>query len=38
LLLKGIRPTSRGTWFVSAAHTGADVERTLEAFDSVLAS
>jgi len=38
LLLKGIRPTSRGTWFVSAAHTAADVERTLEALDSVLAS
>ena len=31
LLEGGIRPTSRGTWFVSAAHTESDVGRTLEA-------
>ncbi len=29
LLLRGVRPTSRGTWFVSAAHTDADVQETL---------
>jgi glutamate-1-semialdehyde 2,1-aminomutase len=38
LLLKGIRPTSRGTWFVSTAHTRADVERTLGAVDEILGS
>jgi glutamate-1-semialdehyde 2,1-aminomutase len=38
LLLRGIRPTSRGTWFVSTAHTAADVERTLAAVDATLAS
>lgn len=27
---RGVRPTSRGLWFVSAAHTDADVDRTLE--------
>lgn len=31
LVSSGIRPTSRSTWFVSAAHTGADVDETLEA-------
>jgi glutamate-1-semialdehyde 2,1-aminomutase len=29
LLVRGVRPTSRGTWFVSAAHTEADVDKTL---------
>jgi glutamate-1-semialdehyde aminotransferase len=38
LLLRGIRPTSRGTWFVSTAHTAADVERTLAAVDAAMAS
>ena len=38
LLLKGIRPTARGTWFVSAAHDERDVERTLSAVDAVLAN
>jgi glutamate-1-semialdehyde 2,1-aminomutase len=38
LLLRGIRPTGRGTWFVSTAHTAADVERTLAAVDATLAS
>jgi glutamate-1-semialdehyde 2,1-aminomutase len=36
LLLKRIRPTSRGTWFVSTAHTAADVDRTLAAIEEVL--
>ena len=31
LLSHGVRPTSRGTWFVSAAHTQSDVESTLAA-------
>jgi len=31
LLERGVRPTSRGTWFVSAAHGEAEVERTLDA-------
>jgi glutamate-1-semialdehyde 2,1-aminomutase len=31
LLLEGIRVTSRGTWFLSSAHTEADVEETLRA-------
>ncbi len=38
LLLQGIRPTGRGTWFVSAAHDQADVDRTLAAVDAVLAA
>lgn len=38
LLLRGIRPTSRGTWFVSAAHDESDVDRTLSAVDAVLAN
>lgn len=31
LLTRGIRPTSRGTWFVSAAHTETDVHDTIAA-------
>lgn len=31
LLRQGVRPTGRGTWFVSAAHTEADVHDTLRA-------
>jgi glutamate-1-semialdehyde 2,1-aminomutase len=38
LLERGIRPTSRGTWFVSAAHTEAEVARTLEAVQGALTS
>jgi glutamate-1-semialdehyde 2,1-aminomutase len=38
LLLKGIRPTGRGTWFVSAAHSDVDVDQTLSAVDAVLAA
>lgn len=37
LLPFGVRPTGRGTWFVSAAHNDEDVERTLEAVNSVIA-
>lgn len=31
LVEQGVRPTSRGTWFVSAAHGEAEVEETLAA-------
>jgi glutamate-1-semialdehyde 2,1-aminomutase len=31
LLERGIRVTTRGTWFLSAAHTDSDIEQTLEA-------
>lgn len=30
MVKEGVRPTSRGTWFVSAAHTTDDVEQTLD--------
>ena len=30
---EGVRVTARGTWFMSAAHTDADVEETLAAAD-----
>ncbi len=30
LIRRGVRVTSRGTWFLSAAHTDADIELTLE--------
>lgn len=36
LLVRGVRPTSRGTWFVSAAHTDTDVRETLAAADEAL--
>lgn len=36
LLDRGIRPTSRGTWFVSAAHTQADIDETLAAVSAAL--
>jgi glutamate-1-semialdehyde 2,1-aminomutase len=36
LLVHGVRPTSRGTWFVSAAHTDSDVRNTLAAADAAL--
>lgn len=35
---QGVRVTSRGTWFVSTAHTEADVDRTLEAAERALAA
>jgi glutamate-1-semialdehyde 2,1-aminomutase len=34
----GVRPTSRGTWFLSTAHTDADVEETIRAAEMALAS
>jgi glutamate-1-semialdehyde 2,1-aminomutase len=34
---RGVRVTSRGTWFLSAAHDDADIERTLEAAADALA-
>ncbi len=36
LLRRGVRLTSRGTWFVSAAHTPEDIEATLAAADAAL--
>jgi glutamate-1-semialdehyde 2,1-aminomutase len=33
----GVRPTSRGTWFLSTAHTDADVEQTIRAAEAALA-
>lgn len=36
LLEGGVRPTSRGTWFVSAAHTNEDVAATLEVVERAL--
>jgi glutamate-1-semialdehyde 2,1-aminomutase len=38
LLERGVRPTSRGTWFVSSAHSDADVAQTLDAVDRALQS
>lgn len=37
LLSYGIRPTGRGTWFVSAAHTEQDIASTLRAVRQALA-
>ena len=31
LLERGVRPTGRGTWFVSTAHTDSDIASTLDA-------
>ena len=36
LLECGVRPTSRGTWFVSSTHTADDVKSTLDAVESAL--
>jgi len=36
LLERGVRPTSRGTWFLSAAHSDSDVAQTLDAVDRAL--
>jgi glutamate-1-semialdehyde 2,1-aminomutase len=36
LLMHGVRPTARGTWFVSAAHTELDIDQTLAAADEAL--
>ena len=37
LLRRGIRILPRGTWFLSSVHTPSDIERTIDAVDSVLA-
>jgi glutamate-1-semialdehyde 2,1-aminomutase len=36
LLERGVRPTGRGTWFVSTAHTDDDVASTLDAVEHAL--
>jgi glutamate-1-semialdehyde 2,1-aminomutase len=36
LLEEGIRPTSRGTWFLSAAHNADDVEKTVDGVEKAL--
>lgn len=36
LLERGVRPTARGTWFVSAAHTELEVQTTLAAVHDAL--
>jgi glutamate-1-semialdehyde 2,1-aminomutase len=36
LLECGVRPTGRGTWFVSAAHTDSDIASTLDAVERAL--
>jgi glutamate-1-semialdehyde aminotransferase len=33
---RGVRPTARGTWFVSAAHDPATIEETVAAADAAL--
>jgi glutamate-1-semialdehyde 2,1-aminomutase len=33
---EGVRPTSRGTWFMSTAHTDADIEETLRSAERAL--
>jgi glutamate-1-semialdehyde 2,1-aminomutase len=33
---EGVRPTSRGTWFMSTAHTDADVDETVRAAELAL--
>jgi glutamate-1-semialdehyde 2,1-aminomutase len=38
LLERGVRPTSRGTWFVSAAHSDNDAASTLDAVERSLQS
>jgi glutamate-1-semialdehyde 2,1-aminomutase len=35
---RGVRPLSRGTWFVSAAHTQEDIASTLESAQDALAA
>jgi glutamate-1-semialdehyde 2,1-aminomutase len=34
----GVRPTSRGTWFLSTTHTDADIEATIRAAEHALAA
>jgi glutamate-1-semialdehyde 2,1-aminomutase len=33
---RGVRPTTRGTWFMSAAHSEADIDETLEAAEAAM--
>lgn len=33
---EGVRPTSRGTWFLSTAHSDADIEETVRAAERAL--
>jgi glutamate-1-semialdehyde 2,1-aminomutase len=35
---RGVRPTARGTWFLSAAHTDAHVDETIDAVADALAA
>jgi glutamate-1-semialdehyde 2,1-aminomutase len=37
LLQEGVRPTNRGTWFLSSAHAAVDIDFTISAADSALA-
>lgn len=37
MLERGVRLIERGIWYISAAHTAADVEKTLQAADEALA-
>lgn len=36
LTLRGVRPTPRGTWFVSTAHSDADIQQTVAAVEQAL--
>ncbi|MSP13367.1 MAG: aminotransferase class III-fold pyridoxal phosphate-dependent enzyme [Chloroflexi bacterium] len=36
LVYRGVRTISRGTWYISAAHTAEEINRTLEAFAEAL--
>jgi glutamate-1-semialdehyde 2,1-aminomutase len=36
LLERGVRPTGRGTWFLSSTHTDEDIAETLAAVESAL--
>lgn len=38
LTLLGVRPTGRGTWFVSCAHSQVEVKQTLAAVERALAA
>src|SRR5690606_13908536 len=35
---RGVRPTSRGTWFLSTVHSDADVDETLRVAEEALAA
>ncbi len=38
LMERGVRPILRGTWYISAAHTEADIDATLDRADDALTS